>query len=1119
MDEFEERRQQERATMRARQNPVLKPFVKEEMPSMQIESVSLKLMSSEDACRLSQMQVLNKDMYETGTFNPVPYGCLDPRLGVSTNKGECATCHKDLQDCVGHFGHVRLEFPVFHVGYYREILRILQCICKSCARLLLEDPVRDKFLKQLQSPVLTRDRRRDILATITKESKKVRKCPHCAATNGNVKKLRTCFRYVHEPFAGKALQKSEERAQWLAEFDEAARSNPDVDKFKTRGLHDLTPDVCLRLFRRMLRLDAAVLGMPTSNPADLIISTLVVPPVCIRPSVPMSATGSNEDDLTIKISDIVYINNHLKQLKSKGASPAALLENWNFLQQQVAMLLNADMPGFPPAVKPTKRIRSLAQRLKGKTGRFRWNLSGKRVDFSARAVISPDPNLHVTEVGVPLQVAQKLTVPERVTPHNLARLRRAVQNGPEVHPGANFLQRGGNDANAGTKQYLKYGDRMKRAEGLRVGDIVERHLSDGDMVLFNRQPSLHRISIMSHRVRVMPWRTFRFNVCVCNPYNADFDGDEMNLHVPQTLEAVAEAKTLMRVDRNFITPKNGAPIVAPLQDFITASYLLTCKDVFLTRAEFMQICAYFADAAEHIDMPPPAIWHPVPLWTGKQVWNILLDPRCGRKHRAFGDRVQDEADFPLHLDFELKAKNYKGPKDKLHPIMCPHDGYVVFSDSELMCGNICKATLGGSKKGLFFRVIRDVSAQCAASIMGRLSKVCARWLGERGFSIGIDDVSPSIALRKKIDEVLEGGYERCNVALRDYREGTLKPLPGCDMEQTLESKMLSELSKVREQAFDKCLDEMSPLHNAGLIMAQSGAKGSGINIAQMVACVGQQAVSGSRIADGFVDRTLPHFLPLSREPDSKGFVQNSFFTGLSATEFFFHTMAGREGLVDTAVKTAETGYMQRRLMKALEDLCVHYDDTVRNSENTLLQFCFGEDGVDPMATDIDELPVNFGQLLRRAQRETQQIDSALMTAEQIDSSIDDLIESQRSWSENFKDQTLAWCTALADEVKKCSQSEILRRNTFVTEAAWQRLWQLLPMAHHRAQVDAGTAVGAVAGQSIGEPGTQMTLKTFHFAGVSSMNITLGVPRIKEIINASTTIATPIIEAALEDAHE
>ena len=248
--------------------------------------------------------------------------------------------------------------------------------------------------------------------------------------------------------------------------------------------------------------------------------------------------------------------------------------------------------------------------------------SGKRVDFSARTVISPDPNLRVDQVGVPVDVATTMTYPEPVSRVTIHKLRQCVRNGPSVHPGANYIRM----RDGAFVKSLAFGNREMAAKNLRIGDIVDRHMEDGDIVLFNRQPSLHKVSIMAHRVKVMNWKTFRFNICVCAPYNADFDGDEMNMHLPQTEEARTEASLLMGVVNNLVTPRNGEPLVAASQDFLSASYMLTQRDRFFTKEQFCTMVSYYHDADEHIDVPYPAILKPVALWTGKQVFSMMIKP-------------------------------------------------------------------------------------------------------------------------------------------------------------------------------------------------------------------------------------------------------------------------------------------------------------------------------------------------------------------------------------------------------------------------------------------------------------------------------------------------------------
>lgn len=668
-------------------------------------------------------------------------------------------------------------------------------------------------------------------------------------------------------------------------------------------------------------------------------------------------------------------------------------------------------------------------------------------------------------------------------------------------------------------------NREKLAKEIRCGDIVERHVRDGDVVLFNRQPSLHKLSIMAHLAKVRPWRTFRFNECVCTPYNADFDGDEMNLHVPQTEEARAEALELMGVKNNLVTPRNGQPLIAATQDFITGAYLISKKDNFYTRAEFVQLASSMFDATEKIDLPPPAIIKPVRLWTGKQLLGILLRPNKRSE---------------VLVNLETKTRSFVKDAKRL-PDLCPADGWLVVQNSEILCGVVDKSIVGdGNKESMFYVVLRDFGTYQAAACMNRLAKLCARYLGNRGFSIGLEDVRPGLRLSNLRDNLIEEGYVECDKLIDQHKKGTLRCQPGCNMDQTLEAQISGKLSKIRDDLGQICLEELNK-YNSALIMSVCGSKGSKINVCQMVACVGQQIISGNRIADGFDDRTLPHFPKGSRTPAAKGFVKNSFFTGLTPPEFFFHAASGREGLVDTAVKTAETGYMQRRLMKALEDLAVQYDYSVRNSTGIVVQFDYGNDRLDPTLMEGDECPVEFKRVLLAAKYrnipqsakeyllpyEIRQKSQKLMESLKLkEMSSIDFVEAIESFLESkiikpliAMRQSHGLSSGEAARQKKTATKDakneiMIQKLISVTEKQLQYFLELCRSKYHRARIEPGTAVGALGAQSIGEPGTQMTLKTFHFAGVASMNVTLGVPRIKEIINASKTITTPIITGSL-----
>ena len=372
-------------------------------------------------------------------------------------------------------------------------------------------------------------------------------------------------------------------------FENICAINKDVEWGMNKMQQDINPLMAYNLLKNIPKKEIQLLKMPYKDmhPIDMIVYYVLVPPVCLRPSVVVTETTRNEDDLTAKLIEVMQLNHLIKKSISEGLGFSQLNQTWRQLQFILAQYINADTPGIPLNIAGNKAIRAFCQRLKGKQGRFRGNLSGKRVDFSGRTVISPDPNIPIGQVVVPEDMAKIFTYPSVVNAVNIEYMKKLILNGPKVHPGANYVRfKNEHDSNFSSMMFINERNKKMIANDIKYGDIVERHLCDDDTVLFNRQPSLHRLSIMSHRAKIMPWKTLRFNECCCGPYNADFDGDEMNIHLPQTEEAKAEANVLMNVVNNLLTPKSGEPLIAATQDFLTAIFLLTDKDQFYDKAEF-----------------------------------------------------------------------------------------------------------------------------------------------------------------------------------------------------------------------------------------------------------------------------------------------------------------------------------------------------------------------------------------------------------------------------------------------------------------------------------------------------------------------------------------------------
>lgn len=1094
---------------------------------MNIKNIIFGVLSSTDIMKLSTIEIINNKLYKENRVDGENFGPLDSKLGITEKGKVCETCDKKVLDCPGHFGYIKLDVPIFHIGFFKYTLNILQCICKTCSYLLMKKEEKEKFKLKLKNKNMNEAAKVNIFKKIIEVCKRMKICDNCKSYNGTVKALPGyATLIIHDKYNLKEKSSIENIKE---EYKSARMLIKDVDTSFNRIFEDMTAMKVFSLFSKIKKEDIQFFLMDSSSnsPIDLLVQNVIVPPLPIRPSVQCGFNISNEDDLTMKLLDMMYLNKIIKNNINDSNNTMNLIEHWNLLQYTHAQYINAETRGLPMNLLGNKPIRALCQRLKGKHGRFRGNLSGKRVDFTGRTVISPDPNLKINQVGIPIFIAKQMTYPQKVNEKNMSFLKKLILNGPEVHPGANYVE-----LNNGNKIFLQFTNRKKIAEEIRIGDIVERHLIDDDIVLFNRQPSLHRLSIMAFRTKILPHRTFRFNECVCSPFNADFDGDEMNIHLPQTEESRAEALYLMGVTENLLTPKSADPLIAATQDFLTTFYLITQKDFFVDRSNFFKYVSYFSDSLESIDIPIPCILKPKELWSGKQLFSMLIRPN------RFSNII---------INLEAKAKNFtKGMKP--YDFSCPNDGFVYIRHSILMCGNIDKNIIGsGSKSGIVFALIKDNSNQIAIEVLSRISKFSSRWIGSYGMTFGLKDVMPAEKLLIRKEEIVNTSYKACDEQISLYNSGQIKLKAGCNAEQSLESNLIKILSDIRE-SMGSYLRTILNKDNPPLIMAVCGSKGSDINLSQMIACLGQQTVSSNRIGNGFINRTLPHFEYDSKYPASKGFVKNSFYSGLNATEFFFHTIGGREGLVDTAVKTAETGYMQRRLMKALEDLCVQYNYTVTTSNGEILQFLYGDDSIDPMLMDEGGV-VNLTRLLnyvksatnrntKEGERNITQLEMKEMIKNLFNDKNEDyflkdnsqkldlsIYKDMKSLPISFKDILKDFLNNEYEKLINCTSSyenssEHIKKymsNNSLSIFSYPQFNLFLKLAiekYNKSKIIPGEAVGAVAAQSIGEPGTQMTLKTFHFAGVASMNITQGVPRIKEIINSTKSISTPVILAKL-----
>ncbi len=823
-----------------------------------ISEIAFGIMSPQAIKSLARVRVVSSDLYDADGY-PVEGGVMDPRLGVIDPGLHCRTCGGGIGECMGHFGYLELAKPVVHVLYTKTIYQLLRMICRKCSRILIIPPEgKEKKPKKK-----------------TSEKTVPSRCPHCKAQQ---KKITFVKPYTYYE-----------------------------DK------NELSSETVRERFEQVPDKDLRKIGFRGGRPEWLILTLFPIPPVTMRPSITLESGERSEDDLTHKLVDVVRINQSLKENIDIGAPEFILNDLWELVQYHISTYFDNELTGVPLARHRSGRpLKGLVQRLKAKEGRIRGNLLGKRVNFSARTVISPDPKISINEVGVPEIVAKELTIPEYVTPLNIKYVKELF-----VLDKVNYVVRAD-----GRRIKVTIENKKELMSNLGPDWIVERQLHDGDIVLFNRQPSLHRISIMAHRVRVMPYKTFRMNPSVCPPYNADFDGDEMNLHALQTQESRTEATFLMDVKHNIISPKFGGPIIGLDLDQISGVYLMTMKKTILNREETAQL---FSDAGIDIDLPGRE------KFTGKEIFSFLL---------------------PKDLNIDFKAHACRNC-DTCKKQDCPYDCWVIIEKGVLKRGVVDKAGVGAENGKIIGRLHRLVDNDSIRKFIDSYGRLGTAFLMKRGFSLGVSDLDLPDSAYKVIREEIDKSVKESHKLINQYNKRELTILPGMTQEESLEAQIMNVLASGVSRVGDIVSENID--NNDIFFMSSSGAKGSLINTTQMAAVVGQETILGKRIKRGYLNRTLPHIKPHDLSPRSHGFVSKGFKHGLTPFELFWNIMNGREGLMDKSLRTRKSGYMQRRLVNALQDLKVNYDGSIRNAHNHVVQFAAGEDMIDPSKSDWGNL--------------------------------------------------------------------------------------------------------------------------------------------------------------------
>lgn len=1098
-----------------------------------IIGLQFSILSPAEIRKMSVAEITSRDTYVNN--RPSINGLFDPRMGVLDPGYICPTDGHNYMKTPGYFGHIELARPVFYIQYLKEIVKLLRCHCWKCSKLLC-----------------SKDKHRAVVENLSGEER-------WAYVFNQASSIKRCGDDTDDGCGcvqpSKIRKEDKSLAVLYAEWDNIDGVDAENGKLSVR----LTPEMVLKIFKRISNDDVAFCGFSPvfSRPEWMVCEVLAVPPPAVRPSIKQDSQQRSEDDISHILVNIIKANKTLED-KIKSNSAENVINDWTtVLQYYVATQVDNKIPGVAAVAQRSGRpLKSIKERLNGKQGRVRGNLMGKRVDFSARSVITPDPNLSIRELGVPLKIAKNITKPVKVNKQNRDFLTRLVRNGPDAYPGAKILEK-----TNGENISLRYSDRESVV--LKQGDTVHRHLLDGDYVLFNRQPTLHRMSMMCHQVKVLfQGDTFRMNVADTKPYNADFDGDEMNMHVPQDAEAEVELKDLVAVPHHLISPGKNATIVGIFQDSLLGINRFTRPNISFSKQQAMNL--------------------------------LMRYPKLD--HNLFKDRdIFTNFDILSQIMPPLTMTGKNGVFDEDKENKKDSNNIIEIKNGTMIRGRLDKPTLGKTTKGLLHRICNDYGNRAASDFIDVMQNIVTDYMKSSAYSVGISDLMANKQTNEAIVEKITEKKRNVIDIISNTRLGVFENKTGKTNNEEFETEVNSILNEAAADAGKigrKNLQE----NNRFVAMVNAGSKGSDLNISQMISCVGQQNVDGKRIPYGFDNRTLPHFKKFDDTPSARGFVENSFISGLTPEEVFFHAQGGRMGLIDTAVKTSQTGYVQRRLIKGLEDYKVEYDMTVRNHHHQIIQFSYGADNFDPLKVEsqsldlttmsVDQIYQHFNipkpgsgkdelyknifaaDVLRKAKGEYNDV------RQEIAKIIDLMLEGQKELMEkvfHFTNKNQINCPIAFQQVIKNVHGQLnIQSNSqvditpsdahyeiqktyanlesvskytkpnklfkimynyylcvneliFVKKFSRNGLTILLStieLLYKKAIVNPGEMVGMIAAQSIGEPTTQMTLNTFHFAGVASKsNVTRGLPRVEEVLSLSNNIKNPSLTLFLKESDK
>jgi len=1049
-----------------------------------ISKVRFSLAGSESVKNDSHVNVKSYDLFRDNL--PYPGGVCDAHMGTTDHAYRCQTCYNNKRNCLGHPGHIHLNYPVWSGMAVLEAHKWLKLICFNCGHPIVSEEIYSRFAPK----------KRLVEASKIARTKN-KKCIHCDEIHPLLKKDPT------EPLA------------LSAEFY--------VDKVQTEK-YTLLPHKAGEILSRIS--DETVIKMgkdPASHPRHAILTDIQVPPVTIRPDVKKIGGGrSTNDELTNMLQVLIKKNDSMPPVIPEDIDPK--------LEKAIFDLSNS----YYDFVKAggENSINSLATRLKGKEGRFRMNQMGKRTRNMCRGTIAGDPRLRADEVGVPMLFARTIQYEETVQEFNKKRLLGYVQNGRKKYPGATKIKK----KISGTEYDVGSG----RDFDLDTGDIVFRDMLDGDPVNFNRQPSLAISNVSTHWAKVIrdeTIMTIMINV-LCTPlYNADFDGDAMHLIICAGVAARNEIAELSTVSNWMISHSTSAPSIGQVEDSIVGCAEITRSKVRFNKYHAMLLCQSTSILPSFSDVGKDGI-------SGRDCMSKLL------------------ADTPIN--FTRRATWYK--QDMTPYIKYdPSEIHVKIDQGKILTGILDKSSTGKKQTGGIYHIItNEYGATKALEVMFNMQQMAINYMFQFGGTIGISDLMLPREAKSEIDRLSSDIINKSRLITERLHKGEIIPPIGKTVSQYYEELQINTL-RVFDDFTDPILTSIDPESNNFFKMIMFGSKGSLGNVFNIMSAIGQKLINGERAREQFgFKRTLAYFPRFDTSPGARGYITNSYLSGMTSSEYVFDAMSARFDLISKSLSTSITGEQNRKSVKNLESIIINNLRFAVKNHN-VIQFVYGEDFLDPrkvekvtfdttmisdkafatkythtdfpdfladMTKDRDKyreifirvenintaelmsntrpMPVNIGRMIRDILREHHK--SLKPPTKAV---LKDLVAEVRKFVDNLP-------YILINEIQEARGSKIPE---YIQATAW--LMQMLARSHlhpnalvaseitppvlkiiigsirlrySQALISPGTAAGIIAAQSFSDPLTQYMLDSHHrsASGGSSMNF---VTKVKEVLGA------------------